>query len=40
MEDVVKIGDEVWVKCVGMDDRGRCRLSRRAAMRDRAEQTA
>ena len=36
MEDVAKVGDEVWVKCVGVDDRGRARLSRKAAMRDRA----
>ena len=36
MEDVAKVGDDVWVKCVGVDDRGRARLSRKAAMRDRA----
>ena len=36
MEDVTKVGDEVWVKCVGVDDRGHARLSRKAAMRDRA----
>jgi polyribonucleotide nucleotidyltransferase len=31
MDDVAKIGDEVIVKCVGVDDRGRYKFSRRAA---------
>ena len=26
-EDVVKIGDMVWVKCIGIDDKGRVKLS-------------
>src|SRR2546423_9266031 len=34
-EDIVKIGDEIWVKCLGVDEKGRVRLSRRAAMEDR-----
>jgi polyribonucleotide nucleotidyltransferase len=34
-EDIVKVGDEIWVKCVGVDDKGRVRLSRKAAMADR-----
>jgi polyribonucleotide nucleotidyltransferase len=35
-EDVVKMGDMVWVKCVGIDERsGKVRLSRRAAMKER-----
>lgn len=34
-EDVVKIGDAVWVKCIGVDDKGRVKLSRKAAMKDR-----
>ncbi|MBN2507310.1 MAG: polyribonucleotide nucleotidyltransferase [Verrucomicrobia bacterium] len=34
-EDIVKIGDEVWVKCLGVDDKGRVRLSRKAAMAER-----
>jgi polyribonucleotide nucleotidyltransferase len=35
-EDVVKVGDMVWVKCIGIDDRtGKVRLSRRAAMKER-----
>jgi len=39
VEDIVKLGDEIWVKCLGVDEKGRVRLSRRAAMeeRDRAE---
>jgi polyribonucleotide nucleotidyltransferase len=34
-EDIVKLGDEIWVKCLGVDEKGRVRLSRRAAMADR-----
>ncbi len=34
-EDIAKIGDEVWVKCLGIDEKGRVRLSRKAAMEDR-----
>jgi len=36
-EDVVKNGDQVWVKCIGIDDKGRVKLSRRAAMKERNE---
>ena len=36
-EDVVKVGDAVWVKCIGVDDKGRVKLSRKAAMKDRDE---
>ncbi|MEY2527837.1 MAG: polyribonucleotide nucleotidyltransferase [Verrucomicrobiota bacterium] len=36
-EDVVKVGDMIWVKCIGIDDKGRVKLSRRAALKDRAE---
>ena len=32
VEDVMKMGDMVWVKVVGVDDRGRVKLSRKAAM--------
>ena len=35
VEDVVKMGDSVWVKCIGVDDKGRVKLSRKAAMKDR-----
>jgi len=34
-EDIVKIGDDIWVKCLGIDEKGRVRLSRKAAMADR-----
>jgi len=37
-EDVAKIGDMIWVKCIGIDDKGRVKLSRKAALRERAEQ--
>jgi polyribonucleotide nucleotidyltransferase len=36
-EDVVKVGELVWVKCVGIDDKGRVKLSRKAAMKERDE---
>ncbi len=39
-EDVVKVGDSVWVKCIGVDDKGRIKLSRKAAMKDRDEAAA
>ena len=35
VEDVVKVGDSIWVKCIGVDDRGKVKLSRKAAMKDR-----
>jgi polyribonucleotide nucleotidyltransferase len=35
VEDVVKVGDLVWVKCIGVDEKGRVKLSRKAAMKDR-----
>jgi polyribonucleotide nucleotidyltransferase len=35
VEDVVKVGDLVWVKCIGIDEKGRVKLSRKAAMKDR-----
>src|SRR6266568_7022835 len=37
-EDIVKIGDEIWVKCIGIDDKGRVKLSRKAAMEERDKQ--
>jgi polyribonucleotide nucleotidyltransferase len=40
VEDVVKMGDSVWVKCIGVDDKGRVKLSRKAAMKDRDEAAA
>ena len=40
VEDIVKMGDEIAVKCIGIDDKGRVRLSRRAAMEDRDKEMA
>lgn len=39
-EDIVKVGDEIWVKCIGVDDKGRVRLSRKAAMAERDKEMA
>ena len=37
-EDVVKVGDSIWVKCVGVDEKtGKVRLSRKAAMKEREQ---
>jgi len=38
VEDVCKVGDKMTVKCIGVDDRGRIKLSRREAMRDLDQQ--
>ncbi|MEI6514541.1 MAG: polyribonucleotide nucleotidyltransferase [bacterium] len=35
VEDVCKVGDQMWVKCVGIDEKGRVKLSRRAAMAEK-----
>jgi polyribonucleotide nucleotidyltransferase len=35
VEDIVKMGDEIIVKCLGVDEKGRVKLSRKAAMADR-----
>lgn len=37
VQDVVQMGDSIWVKCIGVDDKGRVKLSRKAAMKDRDE---
>jgi polyribonucleotide nucleotidyltransferase len=34
-DDIVKMGDEIWVKVLGIDDKGRVKLSRKAAMEER-----
>jgi len=39
-EDIVKVGDEIAVKCLGVDEKGRVRLSRKAAMEDRDKEMA
>ncbi len=37
VEDVCRVGDRMWVKCLAVDDRGRIKLSRREAMHEMAE---
>ena len=39
-EDIVKVGDAITVKCLGVDEKGRVRLSRKAAMEDRDKEHA
>ena len=36
-EDICKLGDEIIVKCIGIDERGRVKLSRRAAMEEQQQ---
>ena len=36
-EDIANVGDMIWVKCIGIDDKGRVKLSRKAALKERAE---
>lgn len=40
VEDIVKKGDMITAKCVGVDEKGRVKMSRRAALRDEAQQQA
>jgi len=37
-EDIVKLGDEIWVKCLGIDEKGRVKRSRKAAMAERDQE--
>jgi polyribonucleotide nucleotidyltransferase len=37
-EDIVKVGDDITVKCLGVDEKGRVRLSRKAAMAERDQE--
>jgi len=37
-EDIVKLGDEIWVKCLGVDEKCRVKLSRKAAMAERDQE--
>jgi polyribonucleotide nucleotidyltransferase len=39
-EDIVKVGDDITVKCLGVDEKGRVRLSRKAAMAERDQEMA
>ena len=34
VEDVCQVGDMMWVKCIGIDDRGKIKLSRREALEE------
>ena len=36
-EDICKLGDEIIVKCIGIDDKGRVKLSRQRAMEEASE---
>src|SRR5207247_10194605 len=36
-EDAAKVGDIIWVKCIRIHDKGRVKLSRKAALKERAE---
>jgi polyribonucleotide nucleotidyltransferase len=33
-KDIVKVGDTIKVKCLGVDERGKVRLSRKAVLAD------
>lgn len=35
VEDVVKMNEQIWVKCINVDDNGKIRLSRRAALEEK-----
>ena len=32
VEEICKVGDQMWVKCIGVDEKGRVKLSRKSAM--------
>ncbi|NCC50726.1 MAG: polyribonucleotide nucleotidyltransferase [Spartobacteria bacterium] len=38
VEDICKIGDPMWVKCIGIDDRGKIKLSRKQALAEKDEE--
>jgi polyribonucleotide nucleotidyltransferase len=40
VEDVVRQGESITVKCIGVDDKGRVKLSRRAVLKERAATAA
>jgi predicted RNA-binding protein with RPS1 domain len=40
VEDVVKMGDIVKAKCIGIDDKGRVKMNRRAAMKELDDKAA
>ena len=40
VEDIVKKGDVITAKCLGVDEKGRVKMSRRAWLRDQAAEQA
>ena len=38
VEDVITVGDVIYAKCIGIDDKGRVKMSRQAAMVERGEE--
>lgn len=38
VEDVVNVGDVIWAKCIGIDEKGRVKMSRKAAMAERGQE--
>jgi polyribonucleotide nucleotidyltransferase len=40
VEDVVKKGDIITAKCLGVDEKGRVKMSRRAVLRDEKAKAA
>ncbi|MGQ9662195.1 MAG: polyribonucleotide nucleotidyltransferase [Kiritimatiellia bacterium] len=38
VQDICRVGDQMWVKCIGVDERGRIKLSRKQAMREKDAQ--
>ena len=37
VEDVLNVGDKTWVKFIGIDEKGRWNISRKAALKERGE---
>ena len=35
VEDVVKVGDIITAKCIGVDDKGRVKMSRKAVLKEK-----
>jgi polyribonucleotide nucleotidyltransferase len=40
VEDIVKVGDMVTAKCIGIDEKGRVKMSRKAVLKDREKELA
>ncbi len=38
VEDICKIGDSMWVKCIGLEENGKIRLSRKAALDEKDQE--